>query len=612
VEKNLNKTHPPSETVSQLLQEIATLKQQNLEVSRAGFDLINAQTKLQSLLHNASDGIITFATDGSVQSFNIAAQKIFGYSEGEIISRKIPHLIPCPDWVEENVCEYIKYFLSSRASNDIPLVGKHKLGFDILLHVSTGQASDHEIDLFDTNNDLELLTPEESSNNSEPPLFDQDISPAEAQNQATEDNLFVCFIRDITLHKQAERELAQHKLALDQAASVIIRNKEFRVRHVNAKFCQTLGRPREEFIGKKNISQFDMAESALQALNNKRQFLADGNSWHGEVCFLSIEKKPVWFSEYTTPFLNEQEYGHPTQYLSILHDITATKSSAAELKKHRDHLQELIDEQLENLIKAKEKAEIANQAKSEFLANMSHELRTPLHAIMSFSSLGLKLLAKSSIAGEKGAKLLRFLDNINSSGKRLLFLLNDLLDLAKHESSRMTYEFEEHDLMALTQQIIEENSAQLNEKEIKLEILRTEDQFLAEIDKNKIAQVISNLLSNSIKFSPEGKSILITIAFKNIVKGRRKTDETEKPGITFSIADQGMGIPEAEPETVFDKFIQSSKTKNSAGGTGLGLAICKEIIDGHQGHIWSELKPKGQEGALFKFDIPLKQSTANE
>ncbi len=142
------------DSVKKLLQELVDLKKQHEEVSKAGFDLISAQTKLQSLLHNATDGIITFNPDGTVATFNLAAQHIFGYTEGEVISRKIPDLIPCPDWVDDNVAEYIRYFILSRSSENVPLPGKHRMGFDILLHVSTGLASQHDTILFDDEEDI--------------------------------------------------------------------------------------------------------------------------------------------------------------------------------------------------------------------------------------------------------------------------------------------------------------------------------------------------------------------------------------------------------------------------------------------------------------------------
>lgn len=603
------KIQPTHENIQRLLHEIKSLKQQNKKVSQAGYELISAQTRLQSLLHNAADGIITLDATGCTQTFNIAAQKIFGYAEEEVITQKIAHLIPCPDWVENNVTQYIQYFINSRPSEDIPLIGRHKLGFEILLHITTGQSSQEEIQLFadDNDNEVKLFSEQNEDESNHLPVIEKS-TPHSISFQSAKNDFLVCFIRDITLHKQAERELAQHKMALDQAASVIIYNKEFHITYINDKFCQTLGVHRSDLIGKKSINIREINEQEQLSLHHKREFLAGGNSWIGESRFYSHANKAIWFKEITTPFFDE--YERPVQFLSILHNITEAKETEAELKKHRDHLQDLVDEQVKSLLEAKEKAEIANQAKTEFLANMSHELRTPLHAILSFSTLGIKHFTQHIETENQHDKMLRFFHNINSSGKRLLVLLNNLLDLAKYESGRMEYEFQLHDLLQLTRQIVEEHSAELKDAHLSLDIQACSKEYVAEIDINRIAQVIGNLLSNAIKFSPNGNSIAITLENKDVTKGRRKTDSYLIPGIIFSISDEGIGIPASELQDVFDKFIQSSKTKSGAGGTGLGLSICKEIILAHYGQIWSENKTDGSTGAVFKFEIPLKRQAS--
>jgi signal transduction histidine kinase len=114
------------------------------------------------------------------------------------------------------------------------------------------------------------------------------------------------------------------------------------------------------------------------------------------------------------------------------------------------------------------------------------------------------------------------------------------------------------------------------------------------LDVEKIKQVLRNLLDNAIKFSPEGGTIDVAVCR---VAG----------SVRVSVRDQGPGIPQDELETVFDKFIQSSKTKTGAGGTGLGLAICHEIVTAHKGRIWAENRPEG--GAVFSFEIPLSMDT---
>ncbi len=569
-----------SEEITQVIRELSTLKKQNTELSQAGFQLITAQTKLQSLLHNASDGIITFAPDGTVETFNVAAQHIFGYSEGEIVTRKIADLIPCPDWVESNVGAYIKYFISSRAAPDIPLIGKHRMGFDILLHVSIGQATDEDTVLFDEDE--------------EDPFADDNESSAENE-------VIVCFLRDITLNKKIEKELKDHRYALNLAAGIIMRDKDFRVIDINDHFCSMLGRERHEFIGEQFIqSRFGGIPENEEKLIQRRSFLAQGTPWLGESCYLNNHGEKIWFTESITPFLDEKEV--PYQYLSILIDISEKKHYESQLEQHRDNLQELVDEQIQDLKQARDAAEIANKAKSEFLANMSHELRTPMHAIVSFTNLCLKQLKALPFNNKNTEKLHKFLGNIELSSQRLLSLLNDLLDLSKLEAGKADLDLKDHDIFLISQQIYTEYSAKAQEKQIQFIINEPEKPLIISCDKNKILQVLSNLIANAIKFSPAEKAIEISFESTNIILGKRKTDTETTTGIIFSISDQGLGIPDAELLTIFDKFIQSSKTKNGAGGTGLGLAISQEIITAHQGKIWAEHNPEG--GAIFKFFLP--------
>lgn len=576
----MNNKKTESEEITQVIRELSSLKKQNTALSQAGFELITTQAKLQSLLHNASDGIITFASDGTVETFNVAAQHIFGYSEGEVVTRKIPDLIPCPDWVEDNVGAYINYFISSRASADIPLIGKHRMGFDILLHVSTGQASGENTVIFD--DDI----------NEEDPFADD----LEESN-----NVIVCFIRDITLNKKTEKELKDHKYALDLAAGVITRDKDFRVIDINDHFCNMLGRKRHEFIGEQFIqSKFGGIPDNELKLKQRREFLASGTPWLGESCYYNNQDDKVWFTESITPFLDENEV--PYQYLSILINISEKKQYESQLEQHRDHLQELVDEQIGDLKQARDAAEIANKAKSEFLANMSHELRTPMHAIVSFTTLCLKQIKNLPLKNKSTEKLLRFLSNIEVSSQRLLTLLNDLLDLSKLESGIADLNLTKNDLFLLSQQIHTEYSAKAQEKHINFIVDKPTTSPVILCDKNKILQVFSNLIANAIKFSPARKKILVSFASKEIILGKRSTDTEATAGILFSISDQGVGIPDDELSTVFNKFIQSSKTKTGAGGTGLGLAISQEIITAHKGKIWAEHNPEG--GAVFKVFFP--------
>lgn len=274
---------------------------------------------------------------------------------------------------------------------------------------------------------------------------------------------------------------------------------------------------------------------------------------------------------------------------SFNHMLDEIETRDKTLQGYTQDLEKAVEERTNSLNLALNEAETANAAKSEFLANMSHELRTPLHGILSFSRFGLKKYQTA-----EPEKLLQYFDRINTSGERLLSLLNDLLDLSKLEAGQMALIKKPVELREIMESCVAEQSAWINEKKLNLildaPILNTE----ANIDPVRISQVMTNLLSNSIKFSLEGKSIIINFLEVNYF---------DRPAIQVSIKDEGVGIPETELDSVFDKFIQSSKTKTNAGGTGLGLAICKEIIELHQGKIWAE--SNADQGATFSFILPV-------
>jgi two-component system sensor histidine kinase/response regulator len=245
----------------------------------------------------------------------------------------------------------------------------------------------------------------------------------------------------------------------------------------------------------------------------------------------------------------------------------------------------------ERLRTAKDVAEAANEAKDEFLANVSHELRTPLHGILSFAEIGL---AKADKVGPE--KVRGFFEKINLSANRLLALVNDLLDQAKLEAGKMTFEFAPTDMGAIVACIVDEFRSLLSERNQTVLLLnRVETTVIT--DATRVLQVLRNLISNALKFSP--------------VKGEIEVAMEHVDGdVRVAVSDRGVGIPADELESIFEKFVQTRKTRSGAGGTGLGLSICREIIAALGGKIWAENRPGG--GSTFVFTLPVRAKSSAE
>jgi len=388
----------------------------------------------------------------------------------------------------------------------------------------------------------------------------------------SDERVYITVVEDINEQKKAEEEVKESNARYDglferSSDAVIVHDLGGRFLDANPAALKLLGHDKAQLMGTPigRLMHREEVPAATEALNEiiETGFMKEPFIYQ----LINKNKENIWV-ESTASLLYKD--GVPYGIQEVARNITMRKQHEAEL------------------LKAKQVADQANQAKSEFLANISHELRTPMQAVLGFSKLGLDRL--ESINKEKTKQ---YFAEIHTSGQRLLNMLNNLLDLSRLEAGMVAYRFRRRKLSNVLLDVLDELDPLIKEKKVVIKFENLDAPDFASFDKEKIMQVIRNLLANAIKFSTPGASITTVVLPNN-------------GSIVVSVKDRGPGIPENELESIFDKFVQSSKTKTGAGGTGLGLAICHEIIKAHGGNIWAENNTG--DGATFSFTLPVSQT----
>ena len=386
---------------------------------------------------------------------------------------------------------------------------------------------------------------------------------------------------------------SQYSLSLIEASldPLVTISIEGKITDMNEALVNITGMTREELTGTDFFDYFTEPQKAREVY---QEVFAKG----------SVADSPLTLhhknGKLTDVLFNGSVYkddgGNVLGVVIVARDVTDQKRIATELLEAKVFA-ELATEIAEE---AKSKAESATRiaieavkAKQQFLSNMSHEIRTPMNAIIGFTKVVLKT--------DLTAKQKEYLTAIKVSGDSLIVLINDILDLAKVDAGKMTFEQTPFKMASSISAMLQLFEQKIQEKN--LELVKEYDNKIPEVlvgDPARLHQIILNLVSNAVKFTTQGK---ITVRVHLL-----KEDE-EKATIEFAVTDTGIGIPEDKLENIFENFEQAtSGTSRLYGGTGLGLAIVKQLVEPQGGSI--RVKSKMDEGSTFSFILTFKKTTA--
>jgi PAS domain S-box-containing protein len=408
--------------------------------------------------------------------------------------------------------------------------------------------------------------------------------------QAGARNVIQCNIRDITERKRIDdqlkasfKEIGDLKSALDEHAIVAITDPQGKINYVNDKFCAISRYSREELLGQDHRI-INSGYHSKQFIRELWTTIARGDVWHGEIKNRAKDGSVYWVDTTIVPFLSDD--GKPRQYVAVRTDVTERKRAEEEIRSLNDGLEQRVAERTIELQSAKEQAESADRMKSEFLASMSHELRTPLNGIIGFSEFLI-----DGKTGALTAKQTEYVTDIFNSGRNLLQLINDVLDLAKVEAGKMDLHPETFSMGKAIEEVCSVVGPMAQRK--KLAIISTVDPSADEVtlDKQKLKQVLFNLLSNAVKFTEDGGTVRL---IADLYDGTR---------LRLQVQDTGIGIKSEDLDKLFIEFQQlDSGLARHHQGTGLGLALTKKIVEFQQGTI--EVKSELGKGSTFTVILP--------
>ncbi|MCB8746071.1 response regulator [Rhodoferax sp. U2-2l] len=362
-------------------------------------------------------------------------------------------------------------------------------------------------------------------------------------------------------------DLNNQKFALDQHAIVSITNLQGNITYANQRFCDVSGYRQDELLGQNHrIIKSDEHPPAL--FEDLWRTITEGKVWRGDIKNRTKSGGFYWVNATIVPLLGVD--GLPHQFIGIRTDITVNKN---------------LEQSLQF---AKDQAESAAVAKGQFLANMSHEIRTPMNAVLGM----LRLMHNTPLTERQ----LDYASKAESAAQSLLGLLNDILDFSKIDAGKMTLEVHPFRLDKLLRDLSVIVSANVGNKDVEVlfDVAPDTPQALCG-DMLRLHQVLLNLCSNAVKFTPRGD---VVVAIRVV----RQTDQDAT--LHFAVTDTGIGIAPENQQHIFEGFSQAeASTTRRFGGTGLGLSICRRLVALMGGEL--ALQSELGQGSTFSFQITL-------
>jgi PAS domain S-box-containing protein len=521
---------------------------QNDEKEKRAAELVIANYA-RNMIEASLDPLVTININGKITDVNEASVKVTGIARKKLIGTDFSNYFTEPEKAQEG---YQKVFEKEFVA-DYPLTIKHRNGTltDVLYNASVYKDDKGKV-----------------------------IGVFAAARDVTEQKMIALNL------EQSLREVSDYKYALDEFSIVAITDQKGIIKHANDNFCDISKYTRKELIGQDHriINSGHHTKEFIQDLWST---ISNGKIWRGELKNKAKDGSIYWVTTTIVPFLNE--HGKPYQYVAVRTDITDQKRIASELteaKLFAELATEFAEEAKSNAEKATRIAEDAMQAKQQFLSNMSHEIRTPMNAIIGFTKVVLKT--------DLSEKQKEYISAIKVSGDALIVLINDILDLAKVDAGKLSFEKSPFNMSASISSMLQLFETKIQEKN--LEFVKMYDDTIPEVlvgDPVRLHQIILNLVSNALKFTSQGKiSVMVRLV----------NEDKESVTIEFAVSDTGIGIEEKEIETIFENFQQATtSTARLYGGTGLGLAIVKQLVEAQGGTI-SVISKIGQ-GSTFGFRL---------